>query len=136
MADKQDKPVEREWEAVKLYFEFFKHFTTLTTAIALIVIGFFRILDLDPGSYVLVLVMLAIPLMLSLAGMGNALLHAQSWGFWKFDFGKDPGLVPFMLALFTMLLFMAALLMIVLAAIPPPPPDGSGGCAFPGEPFC
>jgi hypothetical protein len=135
VANKQDKLVEREWEAVKLYFEFFKHFSTLITAIALIVIGFFRILDLDPRSYVVVLVMLAIPLLLSLLGMANALLHAQGWRIWKFGFSEDPRLVPLVFAYVTMFLFIVALLIIVVAAVPPPPPDSSG-CVFPGPPFC
>jgi hypothetical protein len=135
VADKQEKrQFEREWEAVKLYFEFFKHFTTLTTAVALIVIGFFSVLDLNPRSFVLVLVALAFPLLLSLAGMVNALLHAQEWGFWKFDFDGDPGRVPFMLAAFTMIFFVAALLAIVIAASPPAP--AGSGCVFPGPPFC
>jgi hypothetical protein len=132
----EGKQGEREWEAIKLYFEFFKHFTTLTTAIALISIGFFGVLNLKPQSFVMVLIALAIPLLLSLAGMVNALLHAQSWGFWKFDFDRDPGTVPFILAALTVMFFIFALLAVVLAAAPPPPPGSSSGCVFPGPPFC
>lgn len=63
MANKQDRQGEQEWAALTLYFEFFKHFTTLTTAVAIIVLGFFGVLDLKPTSFIAVLVALAIPLL-------------------------------------------------------------------------
>ena len=60
---------DRGWEALKLYFEFFKHFTTLSSAFALVVIALQRSLGLGPGATISILVLLGINLILSLLGM-------------------------------------------------------------------
>ncbi len=80
---------DRDWEALKLYFDFFKHFTTLTTAAGLLFLALVRGLDLHTEGAVFGLTMLAGALFLSLIG----LLTLLSWvgrgvearpGFWTF----------------------------------------------------
>lgn len=121
-----------EWESLKLYFEFFKHFTTLTTATGLLVPAVSRAFGAGPGATVGMLFALAVPLVLSLFGMANIVSHAQEWGFWNFDFDRDPGHLPYLLVAFTLVTFAGALLFVVVALLPPAPP---GACLFPA-PFC
>ena len=121
-----------EWEALKLYFDFFKHFTTLTTASGLITLAISQAFHLEPRATVGVLTALAVPLALSLFGMANILMHAQEWGFWKFDFERDPGHLPLVLMGVTLVTFGAALLFVAAVLSPPAPP---GACLFPAL-FC
>ena len=60
---------DRGLEATKLFFESYKHFTTLSTAVALIALALFRELDLTTGSAIVCVSTLGITLLLSLIGM-------------------------------------------------------------------
>ena len=70
--------VERNWDALKLFFECFKYFTTLTTAIAvaLLVLALYRDLDLSSTVAESGVGALAGALLLSLIGMVYLIVRA------------------------------------------------------------
>jgi hypothetical protein len=70
--------VQRNWDALKLFFECFKYFTTLTTAIAvaLLVLALYRDLDLSSTVAESGVGALAGALLLSLIGMVYLIVRA------------------------------------------------------------
>ena len=104
---------DHNWEAWKLYFEFFKHFLTLITAIALVVVTVQRALGLGTGATIAVLVVLAINLSLCLVGMYVVMWRLHQGG------GElpGPGSLPFFLMAATILVFVADLFGILGLAV-------------------
>jgi hypothetical protein len=115
---------QHNWEVLKLYFEFFKHFTTLTSAIALLVIALQRALGLGAGAAIAVLVLLGINLLLCLSGMYVVMFRANDWGY-----SPSPGSVPFWLMVGTILAFVFGLIVILAASTP----VDTSGCLFPSD---
>ncbi len=110
MDDEKDKRPDSDWEALKLYFEFFKHFTTLTTAVGLILIALFRGLDLSTNTVVFGVGCLGVTLLLSLVGM---LLMVMKAAHPEAGYKVRPGYPTFLLATFTVSFFFTGLLMFV-----------------------
>jgi hypothetical protein len=72
--------VERNWDALKLFFECFKYFTTLTTvtAVTLVVLALYRVLDLSSIVAQSGVGALGGALLLSLLGMVNLMVRASA----------------------------------------------------------
>ena len=105
----ENRKEERGWEALKLYFEFFKHFTTLTTAVGIIFLALFREFDFHTGSAVFGLSSLAGALFLSLIGLVALLAK----GIDSSPLRVRPGYPTFLLAAFVMSLFFAGVVAFV-----------------------
>jgi hypothetical protein len=103
---------DHNWEALKLFFEFFKHFLTLITAIALVVVTLQRALGLGTGATIAVLVVLAINLALCLVGMYVVMWRTREW-----EISPAPGSLPFFLMAATILVFVAGLFGILGLAV-------------------
>jgi hypothetical protein len=54
----EERRADHSWDALKLYFDFFKHFTTLSSAFALVVIALQRSVGLGPRTTIVMLVVL------------------------------------------------------------------------------
>ena len=80
--DKQRRrwEMERNWDALKLFFECFKYFTTLTTvtAVTLVVLALYRVLDLSSIVAQSGVGALGGALLLSLLGMVNLMVRASA----------------------------------------------------------
>jgi hypothetical protein len=72
--------VERNWDALKLFFECFKYFTTLTTvtAVTLVVLALYRVLDLSLTVAQSGVGALGGALLLSLLGMVYLIVRASA----------------------------------------------------------
>jgi hypothetical protein len=72
--------VERNWDALKLFFECFKYFTTLTTvtAVTLVVLALYRVLDLSSTMTQSGMGALGGALLLSLVGMVYLIVRASA----------------------------------------------------------
>ena len=72
--------VERNWEALKLFFECFKYFTALTTgtAVTLMVLALYRVLDLSSIAAQSGVGALGGALLLSLLGMMYLMVRASA----------------------------------------------------------
>ena len=72
--------VERNWDALKLFFECFKYFTTLTTvtAVTLVVLAHYRVLDLSSIVAQSGVDALGGALLLSLLGMVYLMVRASA----------------------------------------------------------
>jgi hypothetical protein len=75
--------------ALNLYFEFFKHFTTLTTATALVVLAFYGALEQSSRAAYTGWIALGVTLLLSLLGMLDVLSRVSEWG-WGSVEGPGP----------------------------------------------
>ncbi len=64
-----DNKEEGRREALKLYFEFFKHLTTLNTAAALVMLAIFREMEAPLVSTLTAVILLGLSLLVSLLGM-------------------------------------------------------------------
>lgn len=106
MAEDRDRDQEHDWEALKLYFEFFKHFTTLATAVALIVLAMFRGFDLSTKAAVFGLSMMGATLFLSLIGMLTAVVRADKHA----PLGVRPGYPTSLLVVLVVSLFFVGVL--------------------------
>ena len=93
-------------EATKLFFEFYKHFTTLSTAVALIVLALFRELNLATGSAIVGISTLGISLLLSSIGMFITIAKTESPNV----FGVRPGQWSVFLALAILSMFFTAII--------------------------
>jgi hypothetical protein len=120
----EDRKEERGWEALKLYFEFFKHFTTLSSALAVVVIALHRALGLGSGAMLPILVLLGINLLLSLVGMYVVMFRANNW-----RDTPDPGGLPFALMVFTIFAFFLGLIVVLVLSAPP----DTSWCLSPGD---
>ena len=101
MADNSDSDLDRDWESLKLCFEFFKHSTTLTTAVGIIFLAVLRDFDFHTRAAVFGLSTLAGALFLSLIGLLVLLVKAID----SSPLGVRPGYPTFLLAAFVMSLF-------------------------------
>ena len=101
MAD--DRGQEREWESLKLYFEFFKHFTTLATAVTLILIATGQTFEVPAGPVVSGVVLMGTALLLSLIGMLTTVLRVQM------DLRVRPGSLTLGLAVIIVTVFFSGL---------------------------
>ena len=117
---RDDRKEEHGWEALKLFFEFFKHFTTL----AVVVIALQRALGLGSGATLPILMLLGINLLLSLVGMYVVMFRANNW-----RDTPDPGGLPFALMVFTIIAFFTGLAVVLVLAAP----LDSSVCLFPGD---
>jgi hypothetical protein len=120
----EDRKDERGWEALKLYFEFFKHFTTLSSALAVVVIALQRSLGLGSGATLPILILLGINLLLSLVGMYVVMFRANNW-----RYSPAPGALPFTLMVLTIIAFFSGLLVVLGLSAPP----DTSWCLFPGD---
>jgi hypothetical protein len=118
----KDRKEENGWEALKLYFEFFKHFTTLSSALAVVVITLQRALDLGSGATVRILVFLGINLFLALVGMYVVMFRANNW-----RDRPDPGGLPFALMVLTIIAFFLGLVVVLVLSA------DSSVCLIPGD---
>jgi amino acid transporter len=125
----EDCKEERGWEALKLYFEFFKHFTTLSSALAVLVIALQRVLNFGSGATLTILVLLGINLLLSLVGMYVVMLRAKNWT--DTPDPKGPRGLPFALMVLTIIAFVVGLFVGLILSAPGDPPT----CLLPGVPL-
>lgn len=103
--DEERRREDRGWEALKLYFEFFKHFTPLTSAAALLVIALRRELDFGSRAAIAILVILGVNLLITLAGMYVVMFRASDW-----HYSPRPGWLPFLLMVATIVAFVFGLM--------------------------
>jgi hypothetical protein len=122
----EDRKEERGWEALKLYFEFFKHFTTLSSAFALVVIALQRSIGLGPRTTIVMLVVLGVNLVLSLCGVYVVMFRAR-----KLDESPSPRGLPVLLMWLTIIAFFAGLSVMLILSIPPPAEDAGDSCTDP-----
>jgi hypothetical protein len=123
--DKNRKKDEHSREAAKLCFEFFKHFTTIATAVALVELALVQWqFELRSGQVVVGVVLSGITLLLSIVGMASLALRAA-----VINEVPETGVGTYLLILFTAAVFFTGIFMFVVAAFPEPT-----GCPF--EPFC
>ncbi len=106
-----DRGGDRDWESLKLCFEFFKHFTTLATAAGLVFIALFREFDLHPWSVVFGLSMMAVALLLSLVGLLSSLSRATGG-----PFEIRPGYATFVLSAFVLASFFGGVVAFITLA--------------------
>jgi hypothetical protein len=125
----EDKRNEHNREAAKLCFEFFKHFTTITTAVALVELTLVQQFELTSDVVGWGLVLSGITLLLSIGGMFSVALPAA-----VNDELPETGFGTFLLMLVTALLFFFGLLVFAFAAATPSGAE-VGGCLF-APPFC
>jgi hypothetical protein len=114
VAEEQDNRRESDWETLKLYFEFFKHFTTLSTAIGLIELALFRELDLSVKAAIFGIGSMGATVLLSLIGMLLMVVRPvhEEHGL----FGVRPGYWTFVLATFVVSLFFTSILVFTSVA--------------------
>ncbi len=114
VTEEQEKQRVDDWEALKLYFEFFKHFTTLSTAIGLIELTLFQALDLSTDAAIFGLASMGATLLLSLSGMISMVVRPfqEDQGL----FAVKPGLWTFLLAALVISSFVASILMFTSVA--------------------
>jgi hypothetical protein len=65
-------------EVAKLYFEYFKHFTTVSTAVALVELVLYQAFALTLKTLIAGVDTLTLTLLLSIAGMIGVLLNAEN----------------------------------------------------------
>ena len=123
---KEDRKEEQGWEALKLYFEFFKHFTTLSSAFTLVVIALQRSVGIGPRTTIVVLVVLGVNLVLSLCGLYVVMFRAR-----KLDESLSPRGLPVLLMWLTIIAFFAGLFVMLILSIPPPAESAGEGCDDP-----
>jgi hypothetical protein len=110
----EERRADHGWEALKLYFEFFKHFTTLSSAFALVVIALQRSVGLGPRTTTVMLVVLGVNLVLSLCGVYVVMFRAR-----KLDESPSPRGLPVLLMWLTIIAFFAGLfVMLFLRRVP------------------
>ena len=97
-------PEERSGEALKLYFEFFKHFTTIATAVGILVVALHREMGMASASVFIALISLGLALAVSIFGMLTMVAKASG------EFGaQEPGRGTWVLAGTTALMFLTGL---------------------------
>ena len=122
----EERRADHGWEALKLYFEFFKHFTTLSSAFALVVIALQRSVGLGPRTTTVMLVVLGVNLVLSLCGVYVVMFRAR-----KLDESPSPRGLPVLLMWLTIIAFFAGLFVMLFLSIPPPAEGAGEGCTDP-----
>lgn len=75
MADNNE---ERRREVLKLYFEFFKHLTTLSAATALVLLAVFREMGVSPVTTLASVAVLGVSLLVSFIGMAVTVNHVET----------------------------------------------------------
>ncbi len=116
-------------EATKLCFDFFKHFTTISTTVALVELALVQFFELDSDIAGFGLVASRLTLLLSILGMLVVAIPAAAT-----DEIPETGPGTYILMFFTALLFFTGFLTFALAAVVPPPGAGTGCLLAP--PFC
>ena len=128
MADDRTNQHEHSREAAKLCFEFFKHFTTITTAVALVELTLVQLFELSSNLVSFGLVASGITLFLSIWGMVSlALTAAVDNELPETGFGTS------LLIGFSAFTFLIGVVMFALIAAVPTRTDTS--CIF-APPFC
>ena len=117
---------EHDREAAKLCFEFFKHFTTLTTAVALVGLALVQRFELRLDTAGVGIVVLGITLLLSIWGMLSVAIPAVIN-----DELPKMGVTTYIIMAFTAALFLFGVVMFAVSTAPPP---STSDCPF--EPFC
>ena len=124
MADERKR--EHNREVLKLCFEYFKHFTTISTAAALIELTLYQLFELTSRVAVGGLIVSGITVILSIAGMSSLSVGAAL----EEDEFPEVGGRIIALMFFTALSFVAGLLVFADVAVlhsPGPLPKGSVG---------
>jgi integrase len=93
-----------DWEPLKAYFEYFKHFTTVATAVGLLIFALQEVLDMHPVAAGFALIFIGITLAMSVAGM---LVMARKASGERAP--QSPGRGTWMLAGTTALTFLASM---------------------------
>ena len=103
MADHQRRPG-YDWEPLKIYFQYFKHFTTVATAIGVLIVAFTEVLVMHPVAAGFALVFIGITLVMSVAGM--LIMVRKASGEWA---PQSPGRGTWILAGTTAVMFLAGM---------------------------
>ena len=125
MAENRNDVPDRE--AAKLCFEFFKHFTTVSTTVALVELALVQFFELDSFIAGIGLVTSGITLLLSIFGMLSVAMPTALT-----DEIPKTGFGTYILMLITALMFLAGILTFAWGVVAPFP----NVCLFPPPFFC
>ncbi len=106
---------EHDREVARLCFEYFKHFTTISTAAALVELALYQQFEVTSRVAVAGVVMLALTLLLSVVGMLVVPLRADQEGSFSVA-----GTGIFALMIFTAIFFVSGAVAFGVAAATPP----------------